>query len=993
MTAVGDPHQSIYGWRGASATTLHPLPRGVRRRRRAGRLSCRCPRAGATTRRSSAWPTTCRAAARRRPGCAVAAAAARARRRPGAGQAARLLTVEDEAAHVADWIGSAGWRAAGATPRPPCCAASAPSSPRHRRPRGSAASPYEVVGLGGLLATPEVADIVALLHVVQDPTRGDQLMRLLTGPLCRLGAADLDGLVAWARHLQRCAAAWRRPAALARRWGRGAPGPPRRRCRRGRRDASAHAGPPCATRRRTPSTSPASSRRSTTCRRPGWRSRRASACQPCALAAAAGLRRGRAPAALADRPAAGRPGRRGRARARPRHRGPGPARATPRPRRAPTSTPSPTSRPASPPAPTGPPWAGSWPGSTPRVDEERGLDQGYIEASPDAVQVLTVHAAKGLEWDVVAVPGLVEGSFPALGSSAGTSLKDGTGGCVRRPKDKGWCGGLSGVPYDLRGDRDGLPVWAWRQRRGLGRLEAETERVHPGRRRARHRRGAPAGLRRLHPGPHRPAADRARLGAAAARPAVTSRFLTEVLERAWAWPSSRPRPGPDMAPTRTNPSPAEPAATADDRSAVAVAAARASAVETCWPSAAGGRGSRRRRRRRRWPRPPWRRRRRQCSRCRGEDLAACSRRSTAAARRAGRPAAAPGRRGRRCPGTCPPRRWSPWPRTPSAFALELRRPMPQPPALAARRGTAFHAWVEQHYAQAAMVDLLDLPGSADEDPGDDADLPADEGALPRQRVGRPHAGRGSRPRRDGRRRHRRPRPDRRGLPPRRVAGSPSSTGRPGPGRAGSMARARALQLAAYRLAFARLRGARVAERRRGVLLRRQRRDRVARAARRGGAGRGARRRSRTERPRPAVGAAGRAGRAGPRSGGRTGLDSDRARRRPGCFDGRSGAGRRRVGRAVRPCAGLVGPGCRLRGVGTRSRASAAVARARLGLSASARRACGSSSVRPSASAWPPPWPRRLARRPASGAVLANIGATSSSSSSAPSRRRHQHGPA
>jgi DNA helicase-2/ATP-dependent DNA helicase PcrA len=59
-----------------------------------------------------------------------------------------------------------------------------------------------------------------------------------------------------------------------------------------------------------------------------------------------------------------------------------------------------------------------------------------------------------------------------------------------------------------------------------------------------------------------------------------------------------------------------------------------------------------------------------------------------------------------------------------AFASALRRPMPQPPALAARRGTAFHAWVEQHYAKAAMVDILDLPGSADDDPGDDAELPA-----------------------------------------------------------------------------------------------------------------------------------------------------------------------------------------------------------------------------------------------------------------------------
>lgn len=60
---------------------------------------------------------------------------------------------------------------------------------------------------------------------------------------------------------------------------------------------------------------------------------------------------------------------------------------------------------------------------------------------------------------------------------------------------------------------------------------------------------------------------------------------------------------------------------------------------------------------------------------------------------------------------------------PQAFARDLRRPMPSPPALAARRGTAFHAWVEQHFAQAAFVDVLDLPGSADEHPADDDELP------------------------------------------------------------------------------------------------------------------------------------------------------------------------------------------------------------------------------------------------------------------------------
>src|SRR4029079_16920106 len=67
--------------------------------------------------------------------------------------------------------------------------------------------PVEVVGLGGLLLTPEVNDLVSLLWVVQDPSRGDRLMRLLTGPFCRLGPADLDGLAAWARGQRRPTAA------------------------------------------------------------------------------------------------------------------------------------------------------------------------------------------------------------------------------------------------------------------------------------------------------------------------------------------------------------------------------------------------------------------------------------------------------------------------------------------------------------------------------------------------------------------------------------------------------------------------------------------------------------------------------------------------------------------------------------------------------------------------------------------------------------------
>nr|WP_232483259.1 ATP-dependent DNA helicase [Brevibacterium yomogidense] len=36
---------------------------------------------------------------------------------------------------------------------------------------------------------------------------------------------------------------------------------------------------------------------------------------------------------------------------------------------------------------------------------------------------------------------------------------------------------------------------------------------------------------------------------------------------------------------------------------------------------------------------------------------------------------------------------------------DMRRPMPEPPSISADLGTAFHAWVEQHYGQAALIDV------------------------------------------------------------------------------------------------------------------------------------------------------------------------------------------------------------------------------------------------------------------------------------------------
>ena len=113
-----------------------------------------------------------------------------------------------------------------------------------------------------------------------------------------------------------------------------------------------------------------------------------------------------------------------------------------------------------------------------------------------------------------------------------------------------------------------------------------------------------------------------------------------------------------------------------------------------------------------------------------------------------------------------------------AFARELARPMPRPPSGAARFGTLFHAWVEGRFGQQPLLDPDDLPGRADLDIADEADLDTVIAAFEQgpfaDRV--PHAVEASfalvldRP--GG------ARPDRRGLRRSPTARSSSSTGRP-----------------------------------------------------------------------------------------------------------------------------------------------------------------------------------------------------------------------
>ena len=78
------------------------------------------------------------------------------------------------------------------------------------------------------------------------------------------------------------------------------------------------------------------------------------------------------------------------------------------------------------------------------ADAEGGLKAGAPEIRGDVVQILTIHMAKGAEWDVVAVPGLAEGTFPGNNSS----------------DPDNWLKNEKHIPFALRGDVDELPKFS-----------------------------------------------------------------------------------------------------------------------------------------------------------------------------------------------------------------------------------------------------------------------------------------------------------------------------------------------------------------------------------------------------------------------------------------------------------------------------------------------------------------------------------------------------
>ena len=694
VTAVGDPFQSIYGWRGASAANL---PRFVTDfpRPDADRAS------GATGDDTAEWVAARRfgllTSFRNPPEVlALANGVVEPLREPrsldgvdelraftGAAPGDVRVALHEDVVAERAWLADAvadRWRAALDRGDPP------PTSAvlvRRRADMTELAAalrsrdlPVEVVGLGGLLDEPEVRDLVSALRLVVDPLAGGAAIRLLTGARWRIGGADLVALWRRARELAAPPIPETAPTA-------GAPDPvadalPGEHAERaGLVDALDDPGP-------AEHYSPAGHARLRRLARELVGLRRRVTAPLVDLVA--DVER----TLLLDVESASRPGEVGRAH---------------------------LDAFADVVADFAGGAATSGGTATPTAllayldaaeEAEDGLTPGEVESTAGAdpalggarVQVLTVHAAKGLEWEVVAVPHVCAKIFPG-------------------PKLSGsWLTSIASLPAELRGDKPDLPVLdvaGVADRKELTERLDRHEQDFDERRLVEERRLFYVALTR---------AERTLLvsgywwGESGEKPRGPSEFLTEIGEvargaavtvdtwaaepeegaanpladadRAETWPidplgarraaveegaalvrAARTRLAAAEVPANDGPADDVPA---DDEAVIPDPDGWAADVDVLLAERAAARE-----RHARVLLPP------QLSVSQLVDLAA----------------------------------------DPDALARRLRRPVPRPPDPRARRGTEFHAWVERWFAKTELLEFDELPGAADEDPATDDPASAD----------------------------------------------------------------------------------------------------------------------------------------------------------------------------------------------------------------------------------------------------------------------------
>ncbi|RRO15607.1 ATP-dependent helicase [Saccharopolyspora rhizosphaerae] len=643
VTSVGDPAQAIYGWRGASAANLprfttdfpreeadRPLPA-----RRYGLLtSFRNPEEVLRIANAVSEPL-------RRVGLEVDEL--RAREGADDGDIRVLLTehVRAEREWVADRIHAQWQSALDETGRPPTAAvlvrrrADMADMAVALRERGL---PVEVVGLGGLLDEPEVRDLVSVLRLLVDPLAGTAAARLLTGSRWRIGAADLAAL--WERARELGAQFFGEPesddpsavvhAALP---GENAeqagladalddPGRPERYSEQGYERIRRLGSELAALRRRLDQPLPE---------------------------LVADVER----TLLLDIESLARPGGVGRI-------------------HLDAFADVVTSFTTASPSATLPSLLDYF-AAAERAED--GLEPGEVEVADDRVQILTVHAAKGLEWQVVAVPHLVEDVFPG------------------KRKSSSWLRSVTALPAELRGDAPDLPKLDVDRLGGLDRKElSETLSIHDEEFEAR----------RL--------AEERRLFYVA----VTRSERTLLLSGHW-WGENGDKPkGPSAFLSETA------QVAHDDRVGVIDEWCPAPDEDAENPLADEVRSAE-------WPVDPLGPRRDAV--VAGAELVrvAVSTADSAEAEEdpdgwardvdvllAERAEAAQRREHVRLPDQLSVSQLVELAGDTDALARKLRRPLPYPPNPMTRRGTAFHAWLEHRFTSSALLDEDELPGAADD---------------------------------------------------------------------------------------------------------------------------------------------------------------------------------------------------------------------------------------------------------------------------------------
>jgi ATP-dependent DNA helicase UvrD/PcrA len=319
---------------------------------------------------------------------------------------------------------------------------------------------------------------------------------------------------------------------------------------------------------------------------------------------------------------------------------------------------------------------------------EDGLEPGEVVVAEDRVQILTVHSAKGLEWEIVAVPHLVNDVFPS------------------RKRTSCWLRAVTELPAALRGDTADLPMLDLSGTENRKDIEVELTNhaeAFAERDLVEERRLCYVALTR---------SERTLLvsahwwGRTGTRPKGPSPFFTEVADAVrpmdelvasvehWAPEPDEYDENPLATAERTALWPADPLSMARDDVLTAAGMVRE-----------------------------------ELSKLRsGEQLALADDPEGWVADTdvllAERAAAANRREDVTLPASISVSQLVELARDPAALARRLRRPLPFPPNPVARRGTAFHAWLEKRFGSRALLDLDELPGSADADAASDADLEA-----------------------------------------------------------------------------------------------------------------------------------------------------------------------------------------------------------------------------------------------------------------------------